>query len=598
MRWWEERKHILVREKSKCDEAFPGNNFEFKIKGDELWITGTILGFFEFESRYPPSYPSAPPDIFPKDRYPRYVPGHQFKSGRFCLDIREKTWCSRLTVADIIKSLQTLLIAKCVKEVTKSDKLPVYEEPEPDEFDHIQRNRRCIVPADLMPLPSVGKYGQFNYVYRFKRNHLGHIITEFVEGDNTWKSSSVGKIWWKETLVGGNKGLWLRVSKEIFFKLLFIKDTEAIFKDIIDYAEFPEGFKLEEYFKANSSWKLLVFADEWPSIPFLLNYNSEKKEITRNGVYILDLNRLANRIPNKEKFNKLKDKKVCIIGCGTGGSKDAEYLVKSGIMKFILIDDDTLQTENILRHACRLDDLGIEKIYAVENMIKLINPDAEVKTMRKHLEIIDEATDELIKDSDLIIVDTGANEEIFNEYAFARGIPAIYPKVYPMGFGGEIIRIIPGLTPCFECLHQYKEVLIEEIYKDAKFPETETVSYDTLLDGTNVPIPALAVDSDFISLISIKMALEVLTTDDPKSLADSPHIRLWGNEKEWIFDQEFQCFSIKSDNAKSFRNCIVCYGDSVIEKEIGKNQDQVDSEFAELISKIKDAAGGNENSDS
>lgn len=598
MRWWETRKHILVREKSKCDEAFPDNNFEFEIRGDDLWITGTILGFFEFESKYPPSYPSAPPDIFPKDRYPRYVPGHQFKSSRFCLDIREKTWCSRLTVADIIKSLQTLLIAKCVKEVTKSDKLPVYEEPEPDELDHIQRNKRCIMPADLMPLPSIGKYGQFNYVYHFKRNHLGYIITDLIEGDNKRNSSWVGKIWWKETLCDRNKGLWLRASKALFSKLLFINDAEAISKDIKEYAEFPENFKLEEYFKANSYWKLLVFADEYQSIPFLLNYNSEKKKITRHGIYILDLNGLAARIPNKEKYDMLKHKKVCIIGCGAGGSKDAEYLVKSGITKFILIDDDTLQTENILRHGCHLDYLSIEKVYAVEEKIKMINPDAEVKSIRKHLEIIDAATDEQMRDSDLIIVDTGSNENLFNEYAFAKGIPAIYPKVYPMGFGGEIIRIIPGLTPCFECSHESKEVIIEETFKNAQFPEIETVSYDTLSNGTNMPIPALAADSDFISLICVRMALEVLTTEDPRSLADSPHIRLWGNKKEWIFDEEFQSLSINNDKVRSFQNCIVCYGNSVIENEIGKTQDQIDAEFAGLISEIKGAAGGKEDSDS
>lgn len=198
----------------------------------------------------------------------------------------------------------------------------------------------------------------------------------------------------------------------------------------------------------------------------------------------------------------------------------------------------------------------------------------------------------------MIIVDTGSNENLFNEYAFAKGIPAIYPKVYPMGFGGEIIRIIPDLTPCFECSHESKEVIIEETFKNAKFPEIETVSYDTLSNGTNVPIPALAADSDFISLICVRMALEILTTEDPRSLADSPHIRLWGNKKEWIFDQEFQSLSINNDKVRSFQNCIVCYGNSVIENEIGKTQDQIDSEFAELISEIKSAAGGKEDSNS
>ena len=51
MRWWEERKHLLVREKERIDEAFPKNEFSFEVRGEELWITGTILDFFEYECK-------------------------------------------------------------------------------------------------------------------------------------------------------------------------------------------------------------------------------------------------------------------------------------------------------------------------------------------------------------------------------------------------------------------------------------------------------------------------------------------------------------------------------------------------------------------
>ena len=162
MRWWETKKHILVREKAKIDDVFPDNDFTFEIRGDELWILGTLLGFFHFECKYPPSYPSAPPDIFPKDRSSKWVPKHQYvKEGRFCLDIREKTWSSRLTAADIIKSLQTLLIAEGIKKITKSDKLLVYEEPEPTMIERLLRYKRCVLPSDL-PLPENQNYGRIN----------------------------------------------------------------------------------------------------------------------------------------------------------------------------------------------------------------------------------------------------------------------------------------------------------------------------------------------------------------------------------------------------------------------------------------------------
>jgi molybdopterin/thiamine biosynthesis adenylyltransferase len=597
MRWWETRKHILVREKSKIDEAFPDNDFVFELREEQLWITGKILEFFKFECKYPPSYPSALPDIFPKDRSSNWVPKHQYvKEGKFCLNIREKTWCSRLTAADIIKSVQTLLIAEGIRKLTKSDKLIVYEEPEPTRLDRLLRYKKCILPSDL-PFPRCNNYGRINYVYHCKSDTFRYVFTDIFEGETKFESSLVNQIWLEDDLKTKYHALWLRVSKDQYLELFILDDAQKWIESIQSYSIFPDDFDFNEHFGKDVHWKFIIFTDQYPSLPVFYFYNIEKPSILKYGIFILDINHLVDRLPSKERYKSLKKKKVTIIGCGAGGSKDAEYLVKSGVGNIVLIDDDILQTENILRHSCQLDDLSVEKVYAVKDKLKKINPFVKVKTLRKYLDVIDTATDELIKDSDLIIVDTGSNEGLFNEYAFAHGIPAIYPKVYPMGFGGEIIRIIPGLTPCFECSHHFKEVLIEENCPHAKFPETEAVSYDTLLDGTNVPIPALAADSDFISLICIKMALEVITASDPRSLSDSPHIRLWGNNKEWVFDQEFQCITIENNKVKSFQNCIVCHGDSVIENELGKSRDRIIDEYREISAKIKGAIGDDKDGD-
>jgi len=596
MRWWEKRKHLLVREKSRIDEEFPNNDFAFEVRGEELWITGTLLGFFEYECRYPLSYPSGLPDIFPKNRSSKWVPSHQYvKEGKFCLDIREKTWCSRLTATDIIKSVQTLLIAEGIRKITKSDKLLVYEEPEPTRIERLLRYKLGVLPSDLS-FPENQNYGRLNYVYQLNSETNRLIITDIYEGDNKRESTLAKKIWLEDAQRTKYKGLWVRVNGVQFIKLLVIDDAQEVLNRLNSYAAFSEGLNLEEYFGKDSYWKFLMLTSEYPHLPFLLYYNSEKQSISRYGVYILDINHLTARMPSKENYEFLTKKKVAIIGCGAGGSKDAEYLVKSGVGKIVLIDDDTLQTENILRHSCQLDDLSIEKVYAVKDKLKKINPYVEVQPLRKNLDIIDAKTDELIRDSDLIIVATASNEELFNQYAFSHGIPAVYSKVYPLGFGGEIIRVIPEVTPCFECSHHFKEVIIQETLPEAEFPEYGTISYDSLSDGTPVPIPALAVDSDFISLIGVKMALEVLIEKDPKSLADSPHIRLWGNKKEWIFDQEYQCISIASNKIKSISNCIICHGDTVIEKELGKNQDQIDNEYAEILAHIKSKVHEEENS--
>ncbi len=596
MRWWEERKHLLVREKSRIDDKFQNNDFVFEVRGELLWITGTILDYFEFECRYPPSYPSAPPDIFPKNRSSKWIPKHQYKiEGRFCLDIREKSWNSRMTAADIINSLATLLIAEGVR-LRKGDKdLLVYEEPEPTIFERTSRIIRCILPTDLK-FPQDESFGRFKYMYKFTSTTHRIVITGLLHGEEEIESSSVKKIWLIDTIAAKFNGIWIKVDDNELKSILLHEESEKLFEYLKDQEIIPSDLSLPEYLGQKTDLKILALNKNQFTQGFIISCDTKKNKTSKWGVYQFDLKNLTDRVPSKGNYEHLKDKKVTIIGCGSGGSRDAEYLVKSGVGKFVLIDDDILVTENILRHSCLLPDLSIEKVYAVKDKLKKINPDVEVQTSRINLDIIDKNTDKLICDSDLIIVATASNEELFNEYAFSKGMPAIYSKVYPMGFGGEIIRVIPGITPCFECSHYFKEVTIQEAKPDATFPEFETLSYDTLLNGEQVPIPALAVDSDFISLIGVKMAIEVLVEADLNELNNSKHICLWGNKKEWIFNQSFECISIDNENVKSIKNCIVCYGDAAIEQELDKSYDQINSEHDEILSNIKSTGNGDKNS--
>ena len=262
--------------------------------------------------------------------------------------------------------------------------------------------------------------------------------------------------------------------------------------------------------------------------------------------------------------------------------------------KFVLIDDDTLTGPNIIRHACQLDDIGFEKVYALASKLQKINPSVQITPIVKHIYVIDSLIEKEICDSSVLIIATALNEEVFNAFACSHGIPAIYPKVYPFGFGGEIFRIIPKVTPCFECVHTSLAYLIEEQFKDTHFPYSGTLSYDQTADGQQRPLPALAIDADFIALIASKMASEILIAGDHEIFKNAANIILWGNKEEWIFDQAYQCLKLGNGNLKSLENCVVCHGDKVIEKELNRTPEQIDSEFTEIISQLQYKHGENE----
>ncbi|MEN6324968.1 MAG: tRNA threonylcarbamoyladenosine dehydratase, partial [Syntrophomonas sp.] len=83
----------------------------------------------------------------------------------------------------------------------------------------------------------------------------------------------------------------------------------------------------------------------------------------------------------KEALEKLFQSKVAIFGIGGVGTYAVEGLVRAGVGKFVLIDDDCICLTNINRqiHATR-KTVGKPKVEVMKERILDINPRAEVVT--------------------------------------------------------------------------------------------------------------------------------------------------------------------------------------------------------------------------
>ena len=304
-----------------------------------------------------------------------------------------------------------------------------------------------------------------------------------------------------------------------------------------------------------------------------LNLKEDKAE--HFGCYNQDLSLLDSRLPDYSNALSIKNKKVTIIGCGSSGSYVAEELVKSGVTNFILIDDDYLAVENVLRHACNLSDIGLKKIHALKAKLLKINPYIQVVCLNEKINIIPNYVGEKIKNSDIIINATADIEEVINEFCWCHKIPSVYSKVYPLGFGGEIIRVIPNVTPCFECLHNEFTNVLEEHPDFTNFPPENIKNYNETLEGEILSTPALSIDAKFISLFAAKMTLEILYSNSLDEFKLKPNIILWGNEKKWIFEQDFECIKVNTSNFVSCNNCVVCFGIKQIESELGLTEEKI-----------------------
>ena len=129
----------------------------------------------------------------------------------------------------------------------------------------------------------------------------------------------------------------------------------------------------------------------------------------------------------KEALQKLAASRVAIFGIGGVGSYAVEGLVRSGVGKLVLIDDDCVCLTNINRqlHATR-KTVGKPKVEVMRDRVLEINPRVEVETYQRFY--MPEQAEELVRaDYDYIIdaIDTVTAKIDLVVQARKKGIPII-----------------------------------------------------------------------------------------------------------------------------------------------------------------------------
>jgi molybdopterin/thiamine biosynthesis adenylyltransferase len=157
----------------------------------------------------------------------------------------------------------------------------------------------------------------------------------------------------------------------------------------------------------------------------------------------------VERLIGSDNLGRLKQKRVGIVGLGSGGGFVAMSLAMSGVGKFVLVDDETLETINIVRHVADQRYVGRPKAEVVAELIKQRNPDAEVEVRIGRVEQNLDALDHL----DILVsgVDGEGPKYTLNQECLKRGLTTVYAGVYERGEGGDVVVIRPYDGPCYAC---------------------------------------------------------------------------------------------------------------------------------------------------
>ena len=93
------------------------------------------------------------------------------------------------------------------------------------------------------------------------------------------------------------------------------------------------------------------------------------------------------KIIDEEKFNKIKNLNILIIGIGGVGSYTLEALVRSGVENITIVDGDIVEKTNLNRQLIALNStISQEKVAVAKERCLDINPNIKINTIKQFID--------------------------------------------------------------------------------------------------------------------------------------------------------------------------------------------------------------------
>lgn len=146
---------------------------------------------------------------------------------------------------------------------------------------------------------------------------------------------------------------------------------------------------------------------------------------------------------SKEEQKMLKQKSVCVIGCGGLGGGVIEGLARLGIGKLTIVDGDVFDASNLNRQVLSNEkNIGISKAEEGKRQMAEINSEVEVCAI---CEFYDEGNSRaIIKGHDVVVdaLDNIKTRKILELACEAENIPLVHGAI--AGWNGQVAVIMPG----------------------------------------------------------------------------------------------------------------------------------------------------------
>ena len=475
--------------------------------------------------RYPESFPHTPPSVLPRGSAERWS-AHQYGSGgELCLEFRADNWTPETMGFQMIESAYRLLVGE---NPAPGQHAVVASAHRTSQGQDIRGKRsRLLLTRDMTILfdsLAPGETIRANTVLQFREGGHIYVIN-------------------KATLLDGNE--WSDPSVPSTLALESYEASASIMR-IHEGAALPSIATKAEFVAATSN----IGCDVTTDVVVVLSDAAVRAYRLLMSDAVVELVVLppqpaAARVG--DEYAALSGKSVAVVGCGSLGSKIATMLARAGVANFLLVDDDILLPDNIVRNDLDWRDVGLHKADAVATKLRLVRPSTQTKVRRLQIGGQESAT---AADSILaalagcdLVVDATANPAALNIISgviASAKVPVVWAEVFAGGFGGLIARRRPGFEPTIPLMR----LGIENWFAERNTPPIRAGT-DYGQAGNGQPFIADDADVTAIAAPAARLALDCLLDRSPSFFPYSVYVI--GLSPGPVFSQPFETFPIILD---------------------------------------------------
>lgn len=268
----------------------------------------------------------------------------------------------------------------------------------------------------------------------------------------------------------------------------------------------------------------------------IVNVELESEERFVRIIELVDLQILVSKI-------------VAILGLGSGGSKCAENLARTGMENFILVDQENekLEKVNLPRHIGFEQDLGKRKTTVTARILKLIDKKVKVRIEEFDIAKDEEKLARVVSACDLVMACPGdpAANALINKVCLELKKPAVFAGVFEKGQGGYVFALDPTAkdAACFSCLFGMtgmpdSNAVIRQTARNYGIEESQLHAQQ-----------GLCLDTSQIAILQTRLALCMLLKDTEHYVANIDGNLIWVDNRN---------LQIKVVPIKKREDCYAC----------------------------------------